>query len=157
MACGKSKSPSTTMKCRTSISLILALSSWPFLNLVMAQAPPTPPVQFEVRETSDIPQALVIAVNGKCEYSEDGKTFSALKVEQVCKQGDVVRTGEGARADLFFRRIGTSVRLQAGTEMKLEKMSRQMKDGQPVMETLLDLRTGRIFTVVRSLILGSTL
>jgi hypothetical protein len=109
-----------------------------------------------ISETSSDPQALVLSTQGKCEYSEDGTTYTLLKTGRVCKQGAVIRTGDGGRTDLFFRRIGTTVRLQPGTEVKLEKMTRHLKDGQPVMETLLDLRTGRIFTVVRALIPGST-
>jgi hypothetical protein len=111
----------------------------------------------KIAESSDEPQAIVLSVLGPCNYSEDGKAFSGLKVGQVVEQGAVIRTGVEARTDLFFRRIGTTVRFQPGTEVKLEKMARHMKDGAPVMETLLDLRTGRIFTVVRSLVSGSTL
>jgi hypothetical protein len=36
-------------------------------------------------------------------------------------------------------------------------MSLTMKDGLPIVDTLLDLRAGRIFTVVRSTVVGSTL
>src|SRR5688572_29559253 len=105
----------------------------------------------------DVPQAQVLSVHGNCEYSADGATFTPLKAGHVFKQqGAVVRTGEGARTDLFFRRIGTTVRLQPGTDVMIEKMTRSRKDGMPVMETLLDLRKGRIFTVVRSLVPGST-
>lgn len=111
----------------------------------------------KIFENTTTPQALVLSVHGMCEFSDDGKTFSPLKAGHVFNQGAVVRTGEDARTDLFFRRIGTTVRLQSGTEVKLEKMERHMKDGMPVMETLLDLRSGRIFTVVRSLVPGSTL
>ncbi len=109
-----------------------------------------------VTELFDSPQALVLSVHGKCDYSEDGTNFTELKAGHVFKEGAVVRTSEEARTDLFFRRIGTTVRLQPSTEVKLEKMTRHLKDGKPVMETLLDLRTGRIFTVVRSLVPGST-
>ena len=111
----------------------------------------------KVTENSGLPQAVVLRVRGKCDYSEDGLTFATLKPYRVLSQGAIVRTGEGARADLFFRRMGTTVRLQSGTEVKLERMNRSMKDGAPVMETLIDLRSGRIFTVVRALIPGSTL
>ncbi len=110
-----------------------------------------------IDKTSEAPQAVVISVNGTCEYSKDGLAFTTLKAKQVLYQGVVVRTGGGARADLFFRRIGTTVRLQPDTEVKLEKMSRSTKDGESEMQTLLDLRKGRIFTVVRSSIAGSTL
>ena len=103
------------------------------------------------------PNAMTISSNGKCEYSEDGVTFAKLERSHNLEQGAVVRTGEDARTDLFFRRTGTTVRLQAGTEIKLEKMTITMKDGLPAEHTLLDLRTGRIFTVVRSEVAGSTL
>ena len=36
-------------------------------------------------------------------------------------------------------------------------MTVTMKDGLPIVHTLLDLRAGRIFTVVRSAVAGSTL
>ena len=114
-------------------------------------------VQVKVSPSSEDPQAVVISVDGKSTFSEDGVTFQELKAGRVFKQGAVVKTGEKARADLFFRRIGTTVRVQPGSDVKLEKMTRTMKDGMPVMETLLHLRAGRIFTVVRSLVPGSTL
>ncbi len=114
-------------------------------------------VQSKVFETSDLPQALVLSVHGKCEFSTNHTSFAVLKAGQVFLEGAVIRTGEGARADLFFRRIGTTVRLQADTEIGLAKMTRIMNGSTPVFETLLDVRAGRIFTVVRSLVAGSTL
>ena len=147
------------MRNKTWIGLFIAVSLCPFLTptVLDAEVRQTIPVEnVKIFESSDGPQALVISVYGKCDYSEDGTTFIKLKAGHVFKQGAVVRTGEGARADLFFRRIGTTVRLQADTEVKLEKMARHLKDGRPVMETLLDLRAGRIFTVVRALVPGST-
>ena len=131
--------------------LVVGAAVWQFLTPGLAQEP-----SIKITEATAPPQALALSVNGKCDYSEDGKTFKALKAGQVITQGAVVRTGAKARTDLFFRRIGTTVRLQEGTEVRLEKMTREVKEGLPVMETLLDLRTGRIFTVVRSLVPGST-
>ena len=147
------------MKSKTWIYLFIAVSWSPFLTpaVLVAEVRQTIPVEnVEIFESSDGPQALVISVHGKCDYSENGTTFIKLKAGHVFKQGAVVRTGEGALTDLFFRRIGTTVRLQSDTEVKLEKMARHLKDGRPVMETLLDLRAGRIFTVVRALVPGST-
>jgi hypothetical protein len=138
--------------------LFASALAWPFLTPALVQAQPAR-VNIITEPSSDIPdvpQALVLSVHGNCDYSADGTNFTALKAGHVFKQGAVVRTGEGAQTDLFFRRIGTTVRLQSGTEIVIEKMSRHMKDGMPVMETLLDLRKGRIFTVVRSLVPGST-
>lgn len=131
--------------------------AWPLFTLPSLQAQPARVnIVTEPSEISDVPQALVLSVHGNCEYSDNGATFTALKAGHVFKQGAVLRTGDKSRTDLFFRRIGTTARLQPGTEIMIEKMSRHMKDGMPVMETLLDLRKGRIFTVVRSLVPGST-
>lgn len=128
-------------------------------------------------EDTDIPNAVLISFVGKCSYSEDGAVFTeigakhvftvgsgkagakpagATKAPFVFTQGMVVRTGADSRVDLFFRRIGTTVRLQPETEIRLETMARRMEGGVPVMQTLLDLRKGRIFTVSRSLVPKST-
>ena len=103
------------------------------------------------------PNAVTLSATGKCDFSEDGVTFVKLEQGQLLEQGATIRTGEDARTDLFFRRMGTTVRLQAGTELKIEKMAVTMQGGLPMVQTLLDLRTGRIFTVVRSAVAGSTL
>jgi hypothetical protein len=136
-------------------SLALALSPLSRAEVIIEKVGKVNPV---ISEDSTEPQAIVLTVTGKCEYSEDGNTFSELKDEQVLKQGTTLRTGSGSsRADVFFRRTGTTVRLQPDTEIRLEKMTREMRDGRAEMRTLLDLKSGRIFTVVRSFLPGSRL
>jgi hypothetical protein len=142
--------------------------SWPSLPLVIVQlllpavvvAQDMKPAAAIVHESAEAivpPTALTISFHGTCDYSEDGVTFSKLERAHIFAQGATVRTGDDGRVDLFFRRTGITVRLQAGTEIKLETMTVTMKDGLPVVRTLLDLRTGRIFAVVRSAVAGSTL
>jgi hypothetical protein len=109
------------------------------------------------QDSTDRPNAVTLSVRGKCDCSGDGVAFTNLERGTMLEQGAIIRTGENARTDLFFRRTGTTVRLQANTEIKLEKMTLTMKDGLPVVYTLLDLRTGRIFTVVRSVVAGNTM
>jgi DNA-binding response OmpR family regulator len=121
---------------------------------VAASAPPLPA---QSPDSPDQPTAMTISTVGKCECSEDGVTFTNLAKGQILEHGVVLRTGEGARADLFFRRTGTTVRLQPGSELRIENMTLTIKDGLPLVNTLLDLRKGRIFTVVRSAVVGSTL
>jgi len=55
---------------------------------------------------------MTVAVRGKCECSEDGITFTNVDRNHIFEQGATIRTGENARLDLFFRRTGTTVRLQ---------------------------------------------
>jgi hypothetical protein len=103
------------------------------------------------------PQAVALAVIGKCDYSEDGVTFTNFEGGHIFEQGAIIRTGQEARADLFFRRSKTTVRLQGGTEVRLESMAVTAKDGHPSEHALLDLRAGRIFAVVPVAVVGSTL
>jgi hypothetical protein len=119
-------------------------------------APPSG-LRLLAEETPDRPTAMTLSVRGGCDYSEDGVTFTKLERTHVLDEGAIVRTGKNASADLFLRRTGTAIRLQPGTEIKLEKMTVTNKDGLPVVHTLLDLRNGRIFAVVRSAVARSTL
>jgi len=139
------KNTNTIQSALARASFVMALALW-IPAVVVAQS------------TSDAPKpnAVTLSAQGKCEYSEDGVTFVKLEQGHVFDQGATVRTGDGARADLFFRRTGTTVRLQQNTEIKLETMSVTMNSGAPAVHTLLDLRAGRIFTAVRSEIAGST-
>jgi CheY-like chemotaxis protein len=136
-----------------------AAAFWdPGNGVLYAQVPsPATPLPPRSPSMSDQPTAMTLSVVGKCEYSEDGVTFTNLAKGRILKQSAIVRTGEDARTDLFFRRTGTTVRLQAGTEIRIEKMMLTLRDGLPILNTLLDLRKGRIFTVVRSSVAGSTL
>jgi CheY-like chemotaxis protein len=111
----------------------------------------------QAQDSNDRPTAMTLSVRGKCDYSGDGVTFTNFDQTHVFEQGAIIRTGKGARVDIFFRRTGTTVRLQPDTEIKLEKMTLTMKDALPVVYTLLDLRAGRIFTVVRSKVAGNTM
>jgi len=121
------------------------------------QVKPAPDSRLQSPDSPAQPIAMTVSVLGTCQYSADGVTFTPLAKGQILEQGATIRAGEDAHTDLFFRRTGTTVRLQAGTEMRIEKMTLTIKDGLPVVNTLLDLRKGRIFTVVRSTVAGSTL
>ena len=101
--------------------------------------------------------AVTLSVRGTCDYCQDGANFATLERGHVLKQGAIVRTGRDARTDLLLRRTGTTVRLQADTEIKLEKMALTIEEGLPIVHTLLALHTGKLFTVVHAAVAGSTL
>jgi len=103
------------------------------------------------------PMAVTLSVRGECDCCEDGARFNKLERGHILRQGAIIRTGHDARTDLLFRRTGTSVRLQSGTEIRLEKMDVTFEDGRPIAYTLLDLRAGKIFTLVDSTAAGSRL
>ena len=107
---------------------------------------------------SDVPQAVVVRTHGTSEFvAAEGAPFEQLKKDQIVYQNAVIRTGKHDTVDLFFRRIGTTVRLQEDTEIKLETMTHSAAVTASKSETLLDLRRGRVFIAVRSLVPGSTL
>jgi CheY-like chemotaxis protein len=103
------------------------------------------------------PIAVALSVRGKCVCCEDGARFAKLESGHILRQGAIIRTGQNARTDLLFRRTKTTVRLQAGSEIRLEKMAVTFKDGLPVVHTLLHLHAGKIFTVVQDAVAGGTL
>jgi len=102
-------------------------------------------------------QVVVLLTDGQCLYAEDGAKFHALQVHDVLFEGAVIQTGKGSWSDLFIRRTGTTVRLAPESQMRIARLSEASENGVPVLDTLLELRKGRIFTVVRALAPGSTL
>jgi hypothetical protein len=102
-------------------------------------------------------QVVVLLTGGQCLYSPDGTKFHALQVHDVLFEGAVIRTGKGSWGDLFIRRTGTTVRLAPESQIKIVKLSEAGENGVPMLDTLLELDHGRIFTVVRALAPGSTL
>jgi hypothetical protein len=102
-------------------------------------------------------QVDVLSTNGECLYSEDGTKFRALPLHGVLFEGAVIQTGKGSWSDLFIRKTGTTVRLAPESQMKIAKLSETSENGVLLLDTRLELRSGRIFTVVRSLAPSSTL
>lgn len=101
--------------------------------------------------------AAAVSVVGACSCSVDGVTFTNFGRGQVFAEGALIRTGNEGRTDLLFQRSGTTVRLQAGTEIKLESISVTLKDRHPSEHALLNLRKGKMFTVVPSTATSNTL
>jgi hypothetical protein len=127
---------------------------------VVIQAQETNRAQEIAQQGADVvaqPNALTLSSQGKCEYSEDGIHFSKVNRSHLFAQGATIRTRAGGHLDLFFRRTGTTVRLQPRSEIKLETMSIIISEGRPMVHTILDVRQGRILVVVHSAVAGSTL
>jgi hypothetical protein len=112
----------------------------------------TPDVKASARR-----QVVVLLTEGQCLYAEDGAKFHALQFRDVLFEGAAIRTGQGSWCDLFFRRTGTTVRVAPESQMRIVKLSEESENGVPMVDTRLELRNGRIFTVVRALAPGSTL
>jgi hypothetical protein len=103
------------------------------------------------------PNAVAVSIHGKCNCSEDGVAFTNVESGHIFAQGACVRTGENGWIDLFFRSTGATMRIQPDAEISVEKMHMNLRDGHLEGYVLLELRKGRIFTVVRSATAESTL
>jgi hypothetical protein len=101
--------------------------------------------------------ADILLIHGQCLYAENGATFQPLLLRQNVHQGAVIKTGKLSWCDLFIRRAGITIRLAPESAVKIARLSLGSQNGVPVVDTLLELPYGRIFTVVRALVPGSTL
>jgi hypothetical protein len=100
--------------------------------------------------------AVVLDVQGNCQVSNDGTNFRVLK--KSAELGDVctIRTGPQSSADVFLKRMGTTVRLKPNTEINFNRVS-QKKDERPELNTTVDVRKGKMLAVVHSNVPGSSL
>ena len=99
----------------------------------------------------------VLFIHGECLFSDGGIGFHPLEIHQVLHQGAVIQTGKNSWCDIFIRRAGTLVRLAPESQMNIAKLDLATQNGFPVVETLLALPHGRLFTIVRAMVPGSTL
>ncbi|HEX3988450.1 MAG TPA: hypothetical protein VHZ30_03400 [Verrucomicrobiae bacterium] len=99
----------------------------------------------------------ILLAHGQCLYSENGGSFQPLVLRQNVHQGAVIKTGKASWCDLIIRRAGTTIRVAPESAIKIAKLSLGTQNGLPVVDTTLELTYGRIFSIVRALVPGSTL
>ena len=95
-------------------------------------------------------KAVVRSVKGKAQYAESG-AWMALKVGQTLQPGTQVRTGNDSEVDLFLDQNGPLVRLMENTTLGLDKLCFEPTGADTVVETQLDLKSGRIVGIVKKL------
>ena len=95
-------------------------------------------------------KAVVRQVKGAAEASEGG-AWKALKGGEQLAPGTVIRTANDSSVDLFMDQNGPLVRLVENTTLGLEKLNFENTGVDTVIETQLDLKSGRIVGVVKKL------
>jgi hypothetical protein len=95
-------------------------------------------------------KAVVRSIKGAAECSEAGG-WKALKLGMELAPGTQVRTGNDATVDLYLDQNGPLVRLTENTVLKIEKLNFENTGVDTVIETTLDLKSGRIVGVVKKL------
>jgi len=102
-------------------------------------------------QAAEAGKAVVRTVQGKAQYLESGGQWLELKVGQVLKAGSTVRTAADSHADLFMDQNGPMVRLVENTTLGLDKLSYTATGVDTIIETQLDLKSGRIIGIVRKM------
>ena len=98
-------------------------------------------------QAAETGKAVVRSLRGQAQYAEGG-SWLALKVGQVLKPGAVVRTANDSQVDLFMDQNGPIVRLVENTTLGIDKLNFEATGIDTVIETQLDLKSGRIIGVV---------
>src|SRR6266511_91808 len=102
-------------------------------------------------QAAEVGKAVVRSVKGDAQYQEAGGQWLPLKVGQVLKAGTTVRTANESHADLFLDQNGPVVRLVENTTLGLEKLNYTVTGVDTIIETTLDLKSGRIIGIVRKM------
>jgi len=102
-------------------------------------------------QAAEAGKAVVRSIRGDAQYQESGGQWLPLKVGQVLKAGSTVRTANDSHADLFMDQNGPVVRLVENTTLGLDKLNYTATGVDTVIETQLDLKSGRIIGIVRKM------
>jgi len=100
--------------------------------------------------------AIVLDVQGDCTISNDGKNFRPLKKSAELGENATIRTSSQSSADVFLKRMGATVRLKPNTEINLNRVI-QKKDQRQELNTTVDVRKGKMLTVIHANVPGSSL
>ena len=101
-------------------------------------------------QAAQVGKAVVKKVTGAAEASEGG-AWKALQIGQELRPGTVVRTANDSSVDLFLDQNGPLVRLVENTTLGIEKLNFENTGVDTVIETQLDLKSGRVVGIVKKL------
>lgn len=95
--------------------------------------------------------ARVVGVQGNAEYSVDGSTWTALKRGELLREGTMVRTTGASGADLDLGRNGSALRVMPDSVVAFSALTYEETGVETVVNTQIDLRTGRVVGNVQKL------
>ena len=93
-------------------------------------------------------KAVVRSIRGSAQYAAEGGLWLPLKVGQVLNPGSTVRTANDSQVDLFMDQNGPIVRLVENTTLGIDKLNFEATGIDTIIETQLDLKSGRIVGIV---------
>lgn len=95
--------------------------------------------------------AKVQSVRGTAQFQEAGGQWANLTVGKILGPGAVIKTALGSVVDLYLKQNGPVVRVTEDTTLSLEKLLYDETADGAVIQTLLDLKNGRILGNVKKL------
>jgi ferric-dicitrate binding protein FerR (iron transport regulator) len=95
-------------------------------------------------------KAVVRSIRGHAQYAEGGNWLE-LKVGQTLKPGSTLRTANESQVDLFMDQNGPVVRLAENTTLGIDKLNFEATGIDTIIETQLDLKSGRILGIVKKM------
>jgi len=101
-------------------------------------------------QAAQVGKAVVRQVTGAAEASVGG-AWKALRVGDQLLPGSVVRTANNSTVDLFLDQNGPLVRLTENTTLGIDKLNFENTGVDTVVETQLDLKSGRLVGIVKRL------
>src|SRR6266571_1379541 len=102
-------------------------------------------------QAAEAGKAVVRSIRGQAQYQESGGQWLPLKVGQVLKAGSTVRTANESQVDLFMDQNGPVVRLVENTTLGVDKLNYDATGIDTVIETQLDLKSGRVLGIVKKM------
>src|SRR6266496_6444632 len=102
-------------------------------------------------QAAEAGKAVVRSIRGQAQYQESGGQWLPWKVGQALKAGSTVRPANDSHPDLFMDQNGPVVRLVENTTLGLDKLNYTATGVDTIIETTLDLKSGRIIGVVRKM------
>lgn len=101
-------------------------------------------------QAAQVGKAVVREVTGAAEATVGG-AWKALRKGDTLMPGSVVRTANNSSVVLFLDQNGPLVRLTENTTLGIEKLNFEHTGVDTVIETQLDLKSGRIVGIVKKL------
>jgi hypothetical protein len=101
-------------------------------------------------QAAQVGKAVVRSITGDAQYSVSGP-WMPLKVGQELAPGSTVQTANDSSVVLFLDQNGPYVKLSENTTLGLDKLSFEPTGVDTIVETQLDLKSGRVIGVVRKL------
>jgi len=99
--------------------------------------------------------AVVKAVTGSAAYVDELGFSHPLTTGTILKAGHTIKTGVDSAVDLFLDQNGPNLSLDANSTLSLEKLAYEQTSLGTKIDTLLDLKAGKMAGQVKKLIASS--